>query len=33
MRDANKIDDYVLRDLQAAMDIEEVRLIGPASAD
>jgi CPA1 family monovalent cation:H+ antiporter len=30
MRDANRIDDYVLRDLQAAMDIEEIRLLGPA---
>lgn len=30
LRDANKIDDYVLRDLQAAMDIEEIRLLGPA---
>jgi CPA1 family monovalent cation:H+ antiporter len=29
MRDANRIDDYVLRDLQAAMDIEEIRLLGP----
>ena len=33
MRDANKIDDYVLRDLQAAMDIEEVRLLGPTPAE
>lgn len=30
LRDANKIDDFVLRDLQAAMDIEEIRLLGPA---
>jgi len=30
LRDANKIDDYVLRDLQAGMDIEEIRLLGPA---
>ena len=30
LRDANKIDDYVLRDLQASMDIEEMRLLGPA---
>ncbi|MDQ7908072.1 Na+/H+ antiporter [Phytohabitans sp. ZYX-F-186] len=29
LRDANKIDDYVLRDLQAGMDIEEIRLLGP----
>ena len=33
MRDANKIDDYVLRDLQASMDIEEIRLLGPNSLD
>lgn len=33
MRDVNQIDDIVLRDLQASMDIEEVRLIGPAAAD
>jgi monovalent cation/hydrogen antiporter len=30
LRDANEIDDYVLRDLQAGMDIEEIRLLGPA---
>jgi monovalent cation/hydrogen antiporter len=30
LRDANKIDDYVLRDLQAGLDIEEIRLLGPA---
>ncbi|MER7441410.1 Na+/H+ antiporter [Micromonospora avicenniae] len=29
MRDANEIDDVVLRELQAALDIEEIRLIGP----
>ena len=29
LRDANKIDDYVLRDLQAGLDIEEIRLLGP----
>jgi hypothetical protein len=28
LRDANKIDDYVLRDLQAGMDVEEIRLLG-----
>jgi CPA1 family monovalent cation:H+ antiporter len=30
LRDANKIDDYVLRDLQAVIDLEEIRLLGPA---
>ncbi|MFB9237273.1 Na+/H+ antiporter [Plantactinospora siamensis] len=29
LRDANEIDDVVLRDLQAALDIEEIRLLGP----
>jgi monovalent cation/hydrogen antiporter len=29
MRDANEIDDIVLRELQAGMDAEEVRLLGP----
>ncbi|WP_433305812.1 Na+/H+ antiporter [Actinoplanes sp. CA-030573] len=33
LRDANRIDDYVLRDLQAGMDIEEIRLLGPASTE
>jgi monovalent cation/hydrogen antiporter len=33
LRDHNKIDDYVLRDLQAGMDIEEIRLLGPAPLD
>ena len=33
LRDANKIDDYVLRDLQAVIDIEEIRLLGPAPRD
>ena len=33
MRDAREIDDIVLRDLQAAMDIEEVRLLGPSAPD
>ncbi len=33
LRDANKIDDYVLRDLQASMDIEEIRLLGPTPLD
>jgi CPA1 family monovalent cation:H+ antiporter len=30
LRDSNKIDDYVLRDLQAFLHIEEIRLLGPA---
>ena len=30
LRDANKIDDCMLRDLQAGMDIEEIQLLGPA---
>ncbi|GAA3630407.1 Na+/H+ antiporter [Microlunatus ginsengisoli] len=33
LRDANRIDDYVLRDLQAGLDIEEIRLLGPASLE
>jgi CPA1 family monovalent cation:H+ antiporter len=33
MRDANEIDDIVLRELQAAMDVEEVRLLGPVNPD
>ena len=33
MRDANEIDDIVLRELQAAMDVEEVRLLGPVTPD
>ena len=33
LRNANKIDDYVLRDLQASMDIEELRLLGPTPLD
>ena len=33
LRDRNKIDDYVLRDLQAFLDIEEIRLLGPISPD
>ena len=31
MRDANEIDDIVLRELQAVMDVEEVRLLGPVT--
>ncbi|PQM45634.1 putative Na(+)/H(+) exchanger [Mycobacterium talmoniae] len=33
LRDQNHIDDIVLRELQAAMDLEEVRLLDPADAD
>ena len=33
LRDANEIDDIVLRELQAGMDAEEVRLLGPVSND
>jgi CPA1 family monovalent cation:H+ antiporter len=33
LRDANRIDDYVLRDLQAGLDIEEIRLLGPATLE
>ncbi|SIQ75020.1 sodium/proton antiporter, CPA1 family [Micromonospora avicenniae] len=33
MRDANEIDDVVLRELQAALDIEEVRLLGPEAPE
>jgi monovalent cation/hydrogen antiporter len=33
LRDANEIDDIVLRELQAAMDVEEVRLLGPVPTD
>ena len=29
LRDTNEIDDVVLRELQAAIDIEEIRLLGP----
>ncbi|MFG3705355.1 Na+/H+ antiporter [Micromonospora sp. NPDC047670] len=29
LRDTNEIDDIVLRDLQAVLDIEEIRLLGP----
>jgi CPA1 family monovalent cation:H+ antiporter len=30
LRDQNRIDDIVLRELQSAMDLEEVRLLDPA---
>ncbi|MGY1621036.1 Na+/H+ antiporter [Geodermatophilus sp. SYSU D00965] len=33
LRDAGEIDDIVLREVQASLDIEEVRLLGPATAD
>ncbi len=33
MRNTNEIDDIVLRELQAAMDVEEVRLLGPSAPD
>jgi CPA1 family monovalent cation:H+ antiporter len=33
LRDAHEIDDEVQRELQAAMDIEEIRLLGPATPD
>ncbi len=33
LRRANEIDDIVLREIQAALDIEEVRLLGPRSVD
>ncbi|MCM0677021.1 Na+/H+ antiporter [Micromonospora phytophila] len=33
LRDSNEIDDFVLREVQAALDIEEIRLLGPALSD
>jgi monovalent cation/hydrogen antiporter len=33
LRNVNEIDDIVLRELQAAMDVEEVRLLGPVPTD
>ncbi|ROT33007.1 Na+/H+ antiporter [Micromonospora sp. HM5-17] len=33
LRDMNEIDDTVLRELQAALDIEEVQLLGPSAPD
>jgi CPA1 family monovalent cation:H+ antiporter len=33
LRDRNQIDDIVLREVQAAMDLEEVRLLGPADSE
>lgn len=33
LRNANRIDDIVLRELQAAIDLEEVRLLGPVTTE
>jgi monovalent cation/hydrogen antiporter len=33
LRDANEIDDIVLQEIQAALDIEEIRLSGPTAPD
>jgi len=33
LRDTNQIDDIVLREVQEAMDLEEVRLLGPVPTD
>jgi CPA1 family monovalent cation:H+ antiporter len=33
LRDQNRIDDIVLRELQAEMDLEEVQLLDPADAN
>jgi monovalent cation/hydrogen antiporter len=33
LRDTNEIDDTVLRELQAALDIEEIRLLGPVAPE
>ena len=33
LRDANRIDDIVLREIQAVMDVEEVRLLGPVDTE
>ncbi|MEH0986017.1 Na+/H+ antiporter [Micromonospora sp. CPCC 205556] len=33
LRDDNEIDDAVLREVQAALDIEEIRLLGPEAVD
>ncbi|WP_433689182.1 Na+/H+ antiporter [Micromonospora carbonacea] len=33
LRNANEIDDTVLRELQAALDIEEIRLLGPPTPE
>ena len=33
LRNSNEIDDIVLREIQATLDIEEIRLLGPAPTD
>ena len=33
LRDTNEIDDAVQREVQAAIDIEEIRLLGPVTPD
>jgi len=33
LRDAHEIDDAVLREVQSALDVEEIRLLGPRSED
>ena len=33
LRDQRLIDDIVLREVQSAMDLEEVRLLGPADIE
>ncbi|WP_255564652.1 hypothetical protein [Candidatus Mycobacterium methanotrophicum] len=33
LRDKNRIDDIVLRELQSVMDLEEVRLLDPAGTE
>lgn len=33
LRDSNEIDDIVLREVQAVLDIEEIRLLGPEPSD
>jgi CPA1 family monovalent cation:H+ antiporter len=33
LRDQNRIDDIILRELQSAMDLEEVRLLDPADTE
>ena len=33
LRDVNEIDDTVLREVQSALDVEEIRLLGPRSED
>ena len=33
LRDQRRIDDIVLLELQAAMDLEEARLLGPSGPD